>query len=71
MNVFVYWWRTTEGYEARDSFRRITASSVFRDDAINFVKGACLHVIADFNIVPSVTFHTIAVLTPKPKRPSE
>lgn len=71
MRVFVYWWRTTEGYEARDDFRHITASSVYRDAAINFVKGACLHVIADFKTVPNVSFSTIAILTPKPKRPSE
>jgi hypothetical protein len=68
MRVFIRWRRTTDGYEVWSDFPNVRVTSADRAYAINFVKGAALHVIGDWPKVPEVAFSVIAILTPHPVR---
>lgn len=57
--------RTEEGWSASCSFPRIHGESSDRDYAINFVKGAVLHVVGDWTRVPdSIHFQITEVACP-------
>jgi hypothetical protein len=62
MTVTIKVKKTDDGWEASSRHPEVCATSHNVDDAINFVKGACLIAIGHWPKVPDVAFH---VSTPK------